>query len=164
MGSSPRDVMELFRESGTIPADLPDVWRVVSDPSRFPEWLEQVETVTLPSQDGTPGMGFRYRVVYELQDIRMTLSAEMTTFDPPTRLVCTCTGGSLAPDEQVQEEFTLSPMVGGTQVDRQVSIRGRDVGWAARLLMRALASVTQDLQQESRAIARLEALVVASRR
>ncbi len=153
--------MELLRESGTIPADLPDVWRVVSDPARFPEWLDQIESVTLPP--GLPGPGYRYAVVYELQDIRMTLAAEMTTFEPPTRLVCTCTGGSLAPDEQVQEEYTLSPVIGGTQVDRQVSILGREVGWAARLLMRALASVTQDLQQESRAIVRLEALVVASR-
>lgn len=154
--------MELFHESGTIPADLPDVWSVVSDPSRFPEWLEQIESVTLPEGE-RPGPGYRYTVVYELQDIRMTLAAEMSTFDPPTRLMCTCTGGSLAVDEQVQEEYTLSPVVGGTQVDRQVSIRGREVGWAARLLMRALASVTQDLQQESRAIARLEGLVVASR-
>lgn len=154
--------MELFRESGTIPADLPDVWSVVSDPARFPEWLEQIESVTLPDGE-RPGPGYRYTVVYELQDIRMTLAAEMTIFDPPTRLTCTCTGGSLAGDEQVQEEYTLSPVVGGTQVDRQVSIRGREVGWAARLLMRALASVTQDLQQESRAIARLEGLVVAGR-
>lgn len=155
--------MELFRESGTIPADLPDIWRVVSDPSRFPEWLEQIESVTLPRDGGVPGPGYRYTVVYELQDIRMTLAAEMTIFAPPTRLVCTCTGGSLAADEQVEEQYTLSPVVGGTQVDRQVSIRGREIGWAARFLMRALASMTQDLQQESRAIARLEALVVANR-
>ncbi len=153
--------MELFRESGTIPADLPDVWRVVSDPSRFPEWLEQIESVTLP--EGIPGPGYRYTVVYELQGIRMTLTGEMTTFDPPNQLVCTCTGGSLAEDEQGQEQYTLSPVVGGTQVDRQVSLRGREVGWAARLLVRALASVTQDQQQASRAVAQLESLVVADR-
>ena len=155
-------MMELFRESGTIPADLPDVWRVVSDPSRFPEWLEQIESVTLLEQ-GPPGLGYRYTVAYELQGIRMSLTGEMTTFDPPTRLVCTCTGGSLDPEEQVEEQYSLSPVVGGTLVDRQVSLRGREVGWAARLLMRALTSVTQDQQIASPTIARLEALVIANR-
>jgi hypothetical protein len=41
-----------FDDTTTTAAPVEEVWKLLYDPSRFPEWWEGVETVELPREDG----------------------------------------------------------------------------------------------------------------
>jgi uncharacterized protein YndB with AHSA1/START domain len=44
--------MPTFDDSTTTTAPVEEVWKLLYDPSRFPEWWEGVETVETEGQDG----------------------------------------------------------------------------------------------------------------
>jgi uncharacterized protein YndB with AHSA1/START domain len=44
--------MPTFDDAVTSPAPVEEVWKLLYDPSRFPEWWEGVETVEQPGREG----------------------------------------------------------------------------------------------------------------
>ncbi|OBI82625.1 SRPBCC family protein [Mycobacterium sp. E740] len=68
-----------------INADRDRVWKVVSDPGCYPEFmasLERWETLT----DGPPGLGARYTVHWKVGSVPIGGSVEVVEFDPPREL------------------------------------------------------------------------------
>ncbi len=154
--------MNLYHDATTIPADPRSVWHVVSDPARAPEWNDQVHE-TRPLSEGVSRKGFRYEVVYELRGVRTQLVAELTTFDAPTHLICSCRGGSLGPKESLQEEYFLSQVIGGTRIERRVDLLGTRVPWLLRRILRLLADWSHPIGYVPPALERLGEVVVAGR-
>lgn len=63
-----------------VNADRSTVWKVVSDPDRYPEFmtsLERWETVT----DGPPGVGARYTVHWKVGSVPVGGVVEVVEFD-----------------------------------------------------------------------------------
>ena len=68
-----------------IDADRESVWKVVSDPGCYPEFmssLERWETLT----EGSAGLGARYTVHWKVGSVPIGGSVEVVEFDPPREL------------------------------------------------------------------------------
>jgi uncharacterized protein YndB with AHSA1/START domain len=60
--------MPTFDDVTTSSAPVEEVWKLLYDPSRFPEWWEGVETIEAPRAEPTDGDGTRIGVHVEIPD------------------------------------------------------------------------------------------------
>jgi uncharacterized protein YndB with AHSA1/START domain len=67
--------------SGTIAAPIDDVFRILTDPRRIPEWLPACSRVTAPKDTLTKGMRFSFE--FETARGRREVAAEVIEFTPP---------------------------------------------------------------------------------
>lgn len=75
-----------------IDADRDTVWKVVSDPGCYPEFiasLNRFETLT----DGPAGLGARYTVHWKVGSVPIGGTVEVVEFDPPRDLSWTALTG-----------------------------------------------------------------------
>lgn len=75
-----------------IDADRETVWKVVSDPGCYPEFissLNRFETLT----DGPAGLGARYTVHWKVGSVPIGGTVEVVEFDPPRELSWTALTG-----------------------------------------------------------------------
>lgn len=71
-----------FTYSGPVAAPIQEVFALLTDPRRFPEWLPfcaQVEPASRPN-----GRGARHLLVYETLKRRVTIEIEIADYTPPT--------------------------------------------------------------------------------
>nr|WP_090342398.1 SRPBCC family protein [Mycolicibacterium malmesburyense]CRL72796.1 polyketide cyclase/dehydrase and lipid transport [Mycolicibacterium malmesburyense] len=75
-----------------IDADRDQVWKVVSDPGCYPDFmasLNRFETLT----DGPAGLGSRYTVHWKVGSVPIGGTVEVVEFDPPRELSWTALTG-----------------------------------------------------------------------
>jgi len=75
-----------------IDADRDDVWKVVSDPDRYPTFMPNLarwETIT----DGPMGIGARYTVHWKIGSVPVGGVIEVVEFDQPRELAWTSITG-----------------------------------------------------------------------
>jgi len=75
-------VIEIVRER-SMPASAPEVWDVVSDARRLPEWWARADGVELLSGDG---LGRRQRVISQWQGRPSEIDQVVTVFEPEREL------------------------------------------------------------------------------
>jgi len=71
-----------FTHSGPVAAPILEVFALLSDPARFPDWLPycaQAEPAIRPN-----GKGARHLLVFETLRRRVTIEIEVIEFNPPT--------------------------------------------------------------------------------
>ena len=71
-----------FVYSGPIAAPIEEVFAVLSDPRRFPEWLPHCASVEPASRPN--GRGARHLLVYETPRRSVTIEIEIADYTPPT--------------------------------------------------------------------------------
>lgn len=127
----------MIRESITINADPMEVWAVVADPSLAPGWNPKIVEVETMSA-GRPQAGSRYRITYEMSGRRSSFDAEITTFEPPQKLVLELTGGPPPTAGTVREIFELRRSNRGTRVRQSINMSRSGMNLLLRLLLGSL--------------------------
>lgn len=75
-----------------INADRDTVWKVVSDPGCYPEFMASLNRFETLS-DGPPGLGARYTVHWKVGSVPIGGTVEVVEFDPPRELSWTALTG-----------------------------------------------------------------------
>jgi uncharacterized protein YndB with AHSA1/START domain len=71
-----------FTHSGPVAASIAEVFALLTDPARFPEWLPYCANV---EPDARPNAkGARHVLMYETLRRRVTIEIEIIEFNPPT--------------------------------------------------------------------------------
>ena len=73
-----------FTYTGSVGVPIEDVFSLISDAARMPEWLPYC-TATVPGP-GHKGKGDRHRVTFERDGRKMDIVIEIIEFVPPTTL------------------------------------------------------------------------------
>lgn len=96
--------MPSFDDTSTTSAGPEEVWKVLYDPGRFPEWWTGIETIesARPSADG---MDF---TLYPTGYPDFPMPQSMRTVSSERRVVISCLVSDL------RFEWTLEPLAGGT--------------------------------------------------
>jgi uncharacterized protein YndB with AHSA1/START domain len=68
--------------SGVVAAPIEDVFGLLSDPTRFPEWLPYCAAVRPTNRPN--GKGERHRILFQNGDHKVTVDLEIIEFNPPT--------------------------------------------------------------------------------
>ncbi len=127
--------MQLLTLSATIPHPVHDVFRLLADVDRLPEWATSVESVELldplPVREGT-----RFRETRRHNSRSATVDMTVTDLVPDSRLEVSCEqGGGL-----IVSRWNLEPSPDGAQ---STSIRFEmDMAadrWRTRLIVRLIA-------------------------
>jgi len=144
--------MPVVRSEVFIAAPPQEVWSLISDLERGPEW----SLVTLEcklSSEGPPGLGSRYRSLNKFVASRVTTEQEIVEWEPPRRMVSQVTEGGESTFTQLCEpegEGTVLTMI------NDFSVPGALPGFVAE---RLTAQVTRTLAGE---LARIKEVVEQS--
>jgi uncharacterized protein YndB with AHSA1/START domain len=125
----------ILRDQIIIEKPAMEVWPYIENPERMMSWNPKIKKVTLASWDGRPGVGFRYGVLYEMSGKVGEMEAEVTTYEPPFRLVIRQTGGRLSEKAYVEEIYELSEESGRTLLRQKVIMHHSGVNIFFRLLI-----------------------------
>ncbi|MFI5508125.1 SRPBCC family protein [Mycobacterium sp. NPDC051804] len=68
-----------------VDADREAVWKVVSNPDCYPEFMASLERWET-ADNGTPGLGARYTVHWKVGSVPIGGTIELVEFDPPREL------------------------------------------------------------------------------
>ena len=68
-----------------------DIWEVLTDPARFPEWIKGMQQVEMLTT-GEYGVGTRYRATAGTGERTVQWEVEITAVEPPTRIEFAYTG------------------------------------------------------------------------
>ena len=106
--------------TGEIKASPEQVWALMSDAERFPEWVVFTERM-VETPEGALGLGSSYREYGGIPPFKSETAWQVTEFDAPRRQVHV--GG----DKQMQITLSLelTPSGGGTQVRQQMDFQAR---------------------------------------
>ena len=109
--------LEMARE---IKASPEQVWALLSDVKRYPEWVVFTERM-VETPEGALGVGSSYREYGGIPPFKSETAWQVTEFDAPRRQVHA--GG----DKQMQitVSFEMTPSGGGTQVRQQMDFQAR---------------------------------------
>jgi len=113
----------LIREEVVTTATPERAWELLSDPALHSLWNPRI-VATEVSGAGPPGLGFRYRVTYEMGGRRDTFDAEVTEFSPQTRY-CVRLKARNHGDGSYRgsmESYTLAPQAGGVRVQHEIRL------------------------------------------
>lgn len=102
-----RDRLIQVRFAVEVDAPPDRVWAVTSDPEHLPRWDRHIESVEVP--DEAVGPGFRYRVRLRLMAVRVTVAAEVLSWEPPHRAEVRLAGPLL----EAVVETTVDPLDAG---------------------------------------------------
>lgn len=87
-----------------------DAFAYVVDPTRFPEWQNDVVTVRV-EQSGRLGLGSRFTTVRRIGRTEREMTQEVTALDPPRGWSVRGVGGPIRPNADV----TVEPLDDGTR-------------------------------------------------
>jgi uncharacterized protein YndB with AHSA1/START domain len=128
----------LFREDVVTRAAPERAWALISDPSLHGQWNPRI-VATETADSGPPGLGFRYRVTYELSGRRCEYDAEVVEFSPPTRFVVRLEerfkGDGSNLKRFVIETYETTLRTTGTYVRHEVRVRFAGVNVLMRLMI-----------------------------
>ena len=140
----------IVRRERTLPAAPADVWRVVSDPARLPQWWPGVSRVEEASPEAwtkvlTSPKGKSVRADYtrlEAEEARRLLWRHEVEASPFERILA-----------QSMTEIVLEPDDGGTRVEIAVSQQPR--GWARLSPFQLRAAATNQVEGALEGLERL---------
>ena len=144
--------MPVARSELFIAAPPQEVWSLISDLERGPEWSLVTLECKLTSE-GPPGRGSRYRSLSKFVASRVTTEQEIVEWEPPRRMVSQVTEGGESTFTQLCEpegEGTVLTMI------NDFSVPGALPGFVAE---RLTAQVTRTLAGE---LARIKEVVEQS--
>ena len=101
------------------------VYAYVTDPSRFPEWQDDVVRVHV--EDGSPpGVGSRFTTTRRIGRVEQTTTQEVAERTPPRSWSCRGVDGPFRPGAGI----TVEPLGGGTRsrVTIALDFEGRGIG------------------------------------
>jgi uncharacterized protein YndB with AHSA1/START domain len=146
-------------EQGTVAAPPDEIWPLVSDPARLPEWFTFAERVEVLAGEG---VGQRRRQHGHWRSKPSEVDQRITAFDPPRRLAwcheAERLGGKPAPRFAASTDFeiVLEPV---ERDATRVSLRSvQEPAGAARGLVIRLFGRRDVAQHLRRSLARLEEL------
>lgn len=117
-----------------IDAPRERVWRLVSDPSRYPEWVDDVQEIVYTS-DGAMREDWVYRERVKRGGKLVSRDWRIVTWDPPRLQVHR---GSM-PDMDAEVRITLEPDRDGTlwfhEMEYRLMPRFRPMGWLLEKLL-----------------------------
>jgi uncharacterized protein YndB with AHSA1/START domain len=101
------------------------VYAYVTDPSRFPEWQDDVVRVRVEG-DHTPGVGTRFTTTRKIGRVEQTTIQEITERTPPRSWSCRGVDGPFRPGAGI----TVEPLGGGTRsrVTIALDFEGHGIG------------------------------------
>lgn len=107
-----------------VPAPIDDVWTLLADPARIPEWESSIGVVDQTGQDPTPGTRWEGTAPTNYPDGKPAKikpqfrrrSIELVTAQPPGTIAWSFGYPDAARSNSVLTEFALMSTVGGTQV------------------------------------------------
>lgn len=127
-----------FREEATTRATPERVWGLLSDPSRHGEWNPHV-VATEAYGSGSPAVGFRYRITYELSGKSSEFDAAITEFSPPSRFAARLEermkGDGRNMGRFMIETYDVTPRGARTRVIHEVRVQEPGVNIMLRLLI-----------------------------
>lgn len=139
--------MRTLRHRVLIERDIDDVFSLISDPDRYPEFFKGLTKWTLMSE--VPGLDARYRVLMKVGSIEAGGTVRVNEWTPPERI-----GWEWEQGLHQWGRWLLSKEAGGTELTLETSFHLS--GGPAGLLVEQLAG---------RTVARnLRATLVAARR
>ncbi|HJX36967.1 MAG TPA: SRPBCC family protein [Anaerolineae bacterium] len=147
--------MPVARSQTRIDAPHDEVWALISDLERGPEW----SVVTLESEltsTGPVGLGSTYRAVSKFVASRITTEHEIVEWDPPHRMVSRVTKGAEAVFTQICEpagEGTILTMVNEFVVPRGVPALVSDklAQQVSKTLSEELSRIKKAVEETNRA-------------
>jgi hypothetical protein len=111
-----------------------DVFAYISDPSRRPEWQENVERIEV-ERTGPDGPGTRVRETRRVSGRSMTATWEVTDYDLAHRYGIRGVDGPVRP----VVVMTLVPVDDGTRVTTEIDFETRGIGKVFGILARRSA-------------------------
>jgi carbon monoxide dehydrogenase subunit G len=102
-----------------------DVVAYVTDPSRFPEWQDDVVRVRMEG-GRPPSVGARFTTTRRIGRVEQTTTQEITELSPPRSWACHGAGGPFRPSAGI----TVEPLDDGTRsrVTIALDFEGRGIG------------------------------------
>jgi uncharacterized protein YndB with AHSA1/START domain len=102
-----------------------EVYAYVTDPSRFPEWQDDVVRVRV-EDGGPPGVGTRFVTTRRIARVEQTTTQEITERTPPRSWSCRGVDGSFRPGGGI----TVEPLGGGarSRVTITLDFEGHGIG------------------------------------
>jgi uncharacterized protein YndB with AHSA1/START domain len=102
-----------------------EVYAYVTDPSRFPEWQDDVVRVRVEG-DRQPGVGTRFTTTRKIGRVEQTTIQEITERTPPRSWSCRGVDGPFRPGAGI----TVEPLGGGTRsrVTIALDFEGHGIG------------------------------------
>lgn len=102
-----------------------EVYSYVTDPSRFPEWQDDVVRVRIQGGRLT-GVGTRFTTTRRIGRVEQTTTQEITEITPPRSWACHGVDGSFRPSAGI----TVEPLGDGTRslVTIALDFEGRGIG------------------------------------
>jgi uncharacterized protein YndB with AHSA1/START domain len=107
--------MPAFHDSARTTAEPEEVWKLLYDPSRFPEWWAGIGTVEQPAADA-PGDYTMFPAGYPDFPMPQELRAEQSA----SRVIVSCLVSDLV------FEWRLTPEAGSTRIDVRVELPERE--------------------------------------
>lgn len=99
------------------------VYAFVTDPSRFPEWQNDVVRVTIQG-DGPPGVGTRFATTRTMGRIEYTTVQEIVELNPTRRWAARGVDGPFRPSASL----TVEPLGTGSLVSVALDFEGHGLG------------------------------------
>jgi len=127
----------LIREEVLTRATPERAWELLSDPAMHSLWNPCIVATEAPGT-GPPGLGFRYRVTYEMAGRRDQFDAEVTEFSPPVRFCARLKARVQGRGESYRgsiESYTIAPRRGGARVRHEIRADLSGVNGFLRLLI-----------------------------
>jgi uncharacterized protein YndB with AHSA1/START domain len=102
-----------------------EVFAYITDPSRFPEWQEDVLRAGM-QDDRPPAVGSRFTTTRRIGRVEQTTTQEITEISPPKRWVVRGVDGPFRPNAAI----TVEPLGDGTRsrVRIELDFEGRGIG------------------------------------
>jgi uncharacterized protein YndB with AHSA1/START domain len=102
-----------------------EVFAYVTDPTRFPEWQDDVVSVRM-ADDRPPVVGTRFTTTRRIGGVERTMTQEITRIEPPCTWTAQGVDGPIRPAAGV----TIEPLDDGTRsrVTFTLDFRGHGVG------------------------------------
>ncbi|RZU60934.1 Clp protease N-terminal domain-containing protein [Zhihengliuella halotolerans] len=125
-----------------VPAPIDDVWTLLADPTRIPEWESSIGVVDQTSQDPTPGTTWEGTAPTNYPNGKPAKikpqfrrrSIELVTAHPPGTIAWSFGYPDAARSNPVVTEFALTSTIGGTQV-QIIKSWARRRGWRRLLAL-----------------------------
>ena len=114
-----------IRDSVDINAPVDVVWPWVQNPENMARWNPKVQKVTAMSPPYT--LGYKYGIMYEMNNKVTEFSAEFVEFDPPHRLTIRLSTTMMDQSFFVEEKYVMEAHNGSTHLTQEVIVHDSSV-------------------------------------
>lgn len=117
-----------------IDAAVTDVWPLVADPARHPQWNEKARAVTR-DRSGPVSLGEQFEMTYAMSGRENISRVEVTDLQPSERAEFSHTIDDGRRVQRVVERYELQSQRDGTQLTQTVDMSGAGIPWLLKPLV-----------------------------